>query len=104
MIEVDAWFATYTLLDVGSEAIHTGLEPAGRAIVFSTAKLVALMSVTLPDPEFATKNLVPLGNAVTDTGAVPTFTVASSGIAGVLCTLMLEASNTLTVLLPLLVT
>src|SRR5271157_2496033 len=109
MTEVEAWLATYILLDVGSEAIHTGLAPAGSDIVFSTAKLVALTSVTVLDPEFATKNRVPFGNAVTDTGVVPTFGVPSGGIAGDFGLLgvpmsTFEASNTLTVLLPLLVT
>src|SRR5271157_879094 len=104
MTEVEAWLATYILLDVGSEAIHTGLAPAGSGIVFSTAKLVALTSVTVLDPEFTTKNRVPFGNAVTDTGVVPTFAVPNSGIAGELLTFTFDASNTLTVLLPLLVT
>src|SRR5208283_1897281 len=73
-------------------------------MVFSTAKLVALRSVTLLELEFATKNRVPSGKAVTDTGVVPTGDVASSGIAGEPKMLMSDASKTLTVLLPLLVT
>src|SRR5271165_1996388 len=54
VVEEALWLATYTLLEVGSEAIHTGLAPEGRGIVPSAAKLVALTSVTLLEPEFAT--------------------------------------------------
>src|SRR5208282_6223717 len=73
-------------------------------IVFSTLKLVALTSVTLLEPELATKNRVPLGNAVTETGLLPTAVVPSRGMAGEPLMLMFDASKTLTVLLPLLVT
>ena len=46
--------ATYILLELGSEAIHTGLAPVGRATVVSGLKLFALTTVTSSDPELAT--------------------------------------------------
>jgi len=54
VVEEALWLATYTLLEVGSDAIQTGPAPEGRGIVLSTAKLVALASVTSFEPEFAT--------------------------------------------------
>ena len=52
LVEKLPWLVTYTLLEVGSAATNVGLTPT--AIVFRTAKLVALTTLTLLEPELAT--------------------------------------------------
>ena len=52
LVEKLPWLVTYTLVDVGSAATKVGFVPTGTML--STAKLVALTTVTLLEPEFAT--------------------------------------------------